>query len=671
MKRKFTLLLFAAMLAVGAAAQKTATIYQASVDPVIDGEVDEVWAEAIDLHNIDVATAAGTPTLGESGETTWQALWTYDGIYVLVTVTDDYFYPFYIDGVNSWEYDKVEVYFDVNYVLEDAIGPSVGDGHYQVAPAFAAETIDGTPLACAFNGNPGDFVEYAFLVDDPTYIAEYFIPFSDLITNEGVQVDITGDIGFDVTVIDRDPGDEANTSAVWSNDTPDNLAWTNMDDCGIIVLDGAAIGEYVESVTLTGGDITENNGKLQIEATVLPADATNPALTWSVVNGSGRASVDAEGVVTGIMDGDVSIVASTVDGSFVESSIVVNISNQIVTRPEINLIRNGYFDDLNADNTPKEWIIAGETYVNEDGVCVIDPEVAVDVAPNVWDFRLQQQGGWGLNTEDSYTFSFVAWADESDTLNLDFEDGRDAVDYIRLGTSESEYAGGTTDWTFMSPTEPTKYIFDIGSFDNLVPGVSNEQFQFMFGLHDPIVYIDSVELINDNDLALLTEGYIAVEMITVSGDSKVVVNETLQLSAAVEPAEATLGGVNWKVVPGTGWASIDESGLLTGDTAGSVVVVAMAKDDSKVLATIDVSVTYPVGMEQRKVNTLNVYPNPAVNELNIVLTKDNSRVAIYNSAGMIMDELLVNGTTYSLDISNYTAGVYFVKAGKLHTKFVK
>lgn len=668
MKKTITLLLLSALFAIGAMAQKTATIYQASVDPVIDGEVDEVWAEAIDIYNIDVATQDGAPTLGEPGETTWQALWTYDGIYVLVRVEDDFFYPYYIDGVNSWEYDKVELYFDVNYELEDGIGPMDDKGHYQVAPAFAAETNDGTPLVCGFNGDPGDFVEYAFMVEDPTYIAEYFIPFTDLMSVEGVQVDISGDIGFDVTVIDRDPGDASNLSAVWSNDGATASSWGNMDDCGIINLDGAAIGEYVESVTLTGGDITENNGKLQIEAIVLPADATNPGLTWSVVNGSGRASINAEGVVTGIMNGDVSIVASTVDGSFVEASTVVTISEQIVTRPEINLIRNGYFDDLNADNTPMEWNISGDTYVNEEGVCVIDPEEHADI----WNFRLQQQGGWGLNIEDSYTFSFVTWADESDTLNFDFEDARGGdIAYQRLGTSESEYAVGLTDWTLMSPTEPTRYTLDIVSFEHLLPGESNEQFQFMLAHHDPVIYLDSIELINNEDLALLTPDYIAVETITISGDSKVVIAETLQLNAAVEPAEATLGGVNWKVVPGTGWASIDESGLLTGDTAGSVVVVAMAKDDSKVLATIDVSVTYPVGMEQRTVNTLNVYPNPAVNELNIVLTQDNSRVAIYNAAGIMMDELLVNGRSYNLDISNYAAGVYFVKAGKLNTKFVK
>ena len=668
MKRKFTLLLFAAMLAIGAAAQD-ATFNKASVAPVIDGEVDDVWAEAEAENNIVTPYLDNVPTLGDPGETTWQALWTDEGIYVLLRVGDDGFNPHYIDGVNSWEADKPEIYFDVNYELIDAKGPSAaGSGHYQVAPAFEDGSNEGTLRTCGFNGTEDDFIEFAFMVDDPTYIAEYFIPFADLVDQDGIGIDKTADIGFDVTIIDREVGDDATRSATWINDGTNGSSWVNMDDCGIIVLDGAEAGIYINSITLTdGGEIDENNGALKLEAVILPEDASNKTLLWSVVNGTGRASVDENGIVTGIIDGDVTVIAAATDGSFAEASTVVTVSNQIVTRPELNLIRNGYFDNLKADNTPMEWNVYGDTYVNEEGVCVIDPEEHV----NIWNFRLQQQGGWGLNTEDSYSLSFVIWADDSDTINLDFEDARGDVGYQRLGNSESEYAVGLTDWTFMSPTEPTRYTLDIVDFEHLLAGESNEQFQFMLAHHDPVVYLDSIELINDEDIALLTEDYIAVETIIVSGDSKVVVSETLQFSAAVEPAEATLGGVNWKVVPGTGWASIDESGLLTGDTAGSVVVVAMAKDDSKVMASFDVSVTYPVGMEQRTVNTLNVYPNPAVNELNIVLTQDNSRVAIYNSAGMIMDEFLVNGTAYTLDISNYAAGVYFVKAGKLHTKFVK
>ncbi len=665
MKKRISTLLVCAIIAATAMAQKTAIIYKASVDPVIDGVVDDVWAEAEAEHDIAINVVNQVPTLGEPGETTWQALWTQEGIYVLLRVTDDEFYPWYIPGGESWQHDKPELYFDVNYELVDGAGPSTaGSGHYQVAPAFAEGLNDGRLLTCDWNGVDGSIIDYAFLVEEPNYIAEYFIPFTELVDKDGIAIDLTGEVGFDVTIIDRDPGDASERSAVWSNDGSVGSSWTNMDDCGIITFDGAEAGTLIEDLSITGGAITENNGIFQMEATILPEDATNTNLLWKVENGTGRATVDKNGVVTGIIDGEVTITASATDGSYEESSATVTISNQIVTRPEINLIRNGYFDDVKADQTPAEWVVSGQTIVSE-GICVVDPTEST----NVWDFRLQQLGGWGLNAEDMYEFSFVLWADATDTLNLDFEDAREAVAYQRLGVSNHEFSNGTSDWTFDSPTEATKYTFDV-QFTSLL-AESNQQFQFMLGHHDPVVYIDSVELINLEDLAYLTTDYIAVESITVSGESTVVINETLQLNVDVSPAEATLTGVRWMVEPGSGYATIDENGLLTADTAGSVTVKAMAKDDSGVMGIHQVEITWPLGMSQSKVSTIDLYPNPADHELNVLLTTENSRVTIYNSVGMKMDEVVVRGTEHRFDISRYAAGIYFVRTENAVSKFVK
>ncbi len=424
-------------------------------------------------------------------------------------------------------------------------------------------------------------------------------------------------------------------------------------------------GTYIEDITLTGGDITENNGTLQIEAEILPEDAADKSISWSVVDGTGKASVDENGVLTGIFDGDVTVIAASRDGSNVEASTVVNISNQIVTRGEINLIRNGYFDDVEENNTPSEWISPANTSV-VDGVCMIDPEAT----EYIWEFRLQQEGGWGLNTTDMYAFSFVLTADESSTFNVDFEDARDAVGYERLGESTHEYAlEGESDWTFDSPTTKTRYLFDV-KFSNLVEG-SNEQFMFMLGHHDPVVAIDSVELININDLERLTPGYIPVELITVSGESRVAKDESIQLNAAVEPGNASLKNVNWMVIPGTGSASIDETGLLTGVEKGNVSVQAMARDDSKIVGVFEVLVTDPTGIEERQVNTLELFPNPAINELNVILSHEKGKVSIYNSAGKLMDEIFLKGVEHKFDISNYASGVYIVKTENLHAKFIK
>jgi uncharacterized protein YjdB len=656
MKKIFTMML-SAMFVAGVMAQRPeGVIMKASVPPVIGAEIDAVWEDA-NVYPIDLPYRLEVPTVDG---TTWKALWDEAGIYVLVECLDDAWLPMYLDGgVNNWEYDKPEIYFDVNYVLADGLGASGTNGHYQLAPGPLVDQNDGRVLTTTFQGSPDIEAVYAITVSEPNANYMYFVPMEALVDAEGIMVDLTGTVGFDVTMIDRDPGDPARKRAVWANIGDLDESWSNMDDCGYITFDGAEAGVYVESISIEDAVIDENNGMVQIMATILPEDATNKNLKWTVTNGTGKAKISKEGVITGIMDGTVTVTAAATDGSYMDDMCTVTISNQIISRPEINLVRNGYMKELEPNGSASEW--NGGNIVTE-GVMQIDPNPN---GVNYWDYTVTQQT-FGCNTTDGYTFSFVLWADESDTVNVDFEDSNNG--YNRYGSSTHELAnGGESDWTFVSETTPTKYVFDV-VFNEKVEN-TRESLQFMVGLHDPVLYIDSVELILDADLALITD-YIAVESITVSGEATVAVDGTVAMSAEVLPANALLTGVRWSVVNGTGEATIDAEGVLTGVAAGVVTVVATAKDDSEVTGVMDVTVG-ATGISQKSVNTLKVYPNPAVNELNVVLNAENTTVSIYNGVGQKMDEAVVSGSEYKFDISSYAAGIYFVKTGTSIAKFVK
>ena len=471
MKRKiFTLCLTAMFALVAYGQQPSGEIMKASVAPVIDGVVDEVWAEA-NVYDIDKPFASEVPTLGEPGETNWRALWTDDGMFILLTVTDDAFYPNYVaGGANNYEYDKPEIYFDVNYILQDAAGPAAaGSGHYQVAPGFTDGQNDGTAIT-EDNG-----VIYAFMVTEPNYIGEYFVPFSLLKDKDGIGVDKTGNIGFDVTIIDRDPGDEARRRAVWANIGPVNESWSNMDDAGIIILDGAEAGTYVESITLTGGSITEDNGTLQIVAEILPEDASNKVLLWSVENVTGKASISSTGLLTAIADGEVIVTASATDGSYEEASVTVTITGQVTTVWKINVIKNGTFDLVETNGTATfwgGWTDASPAHTVVDAVSVHSPVVSAD-DPQVWRYQFNQQN---LTADPyiEYTFAFKAWAGETRTFTVDFED-IELNGYRRYGsTTDSRSADGRSEWTFDITTEPTWYVFDV-VFDEIRIGLGRWQ----------------------------------------------------------------------------------------------------------------------------------------------------------------------------------------------------
>lgn len=665
--RNFTLLI-ALFVAVGAFAQPTAVIKQASVAPVIDGVIDEVWAEADAEHAIDQPYREEVPTVGASGATYWKALWTGDGgvpksVYVLLVVDDDDFYPHYIPELDSWEADKPEIYFDVNFILDDGVGPSVGgSGHYQFAPEFVADFLGGE-LQTGDNG-----FEYAMLVNDPDYVAEYHIPADVLLTGEGTGADFTETIGFDVTIIDRDEATNTRDRAVWANVGAVDECWSNMDDAGEVTFEGAVSPIWIDEITINETDpvIDENNGKVMLTTSVIPTDATETALAWTVENGTGRATIDGStGELTAVIDGTVTV---TVASAYAEASVEVTISNQIVTMPEINLMRNGYMEDFNEEENLDVWnrpVIDGALYI-----------AAPPMTGNWWENgAMTGQTGFGLNPDDDYTLSFVLWSDAPDTFYVDFEDP--ANDYNRFGSSTHPSATGLSDasedgqsqWEFVTTTDPMKYTYDV-VFNEWVDN-TQETFNIMGGKHEEgDIYLDSIVLYRNDDLSLLTEDYMPVEAITITNESTVAIGGSLVLSADVAPAEATLTDLAWEVMPVTGWAHINEAGELVGDSAGIVMVHAMAKDDSKEMAELEVTVTWPEGIAQQQLSKLEVYPNPALNELNVVTTP-NTLISVYNSVGTRMFEAVSAGTVTRLDVSELPGGIYFVKSDNAVARFVK
>jgi len=333
-----------------------AVVKKTTTAPVVDGTIDAVWANA-NTYNITVPI--GTPTLGQPGTTTWKALWTNDGIYILLQVNDDVFYPAYAATPpgNDWMYDRPEIYFDVNQVLKDANGPvNSNDGHYQFAPGFVESQI-----------NKGAFTNWdgstcAFTVTKPTYVAEYFIPFNKLLDKNGIEVPKTATIGFDVIILDRDNEATPRQNAAWSDNGSNGGAWNNMDGCGTITLEGAEAGILVNGITVNSAGnattIETNVGTLQMSASILPVNATNPNVQWSVTNGTGNATIDGNGLLSAYSNGTVTVNAKSMDGSYITASKLITISNQTFTPPDpatmvISLIGNAFYASDGV--TPANW----------------------------------------------------------------------------------------------------------------------------------------------------------------------------------------------------------------------------------------------------------------------------------------------------------------------------
>ncbi len=88
----------------------------------------------------------------------------------------------------------------------------------------------------------------------------------------------------------------------------------------------------VTGITVTGQGgssvINTKGGTLQLSAEVIPAEASDRTVTWSVTNGTGQASISSSGLITAIADGTVTATATANDGSGITGTLIINISNQ-------------------------------------------------------------------------------------------------------------------------------------------------------------------------------------------------------------------------------------------------------------------------------------------------------------------------------------------------------
>jgi hypothetical protein len=101
---------------------------------------------------------------------------------------------------------------------------------------------------------------------------------------------------------------------------------------------GISIGGLIGVTVATQGGvpavITTDGGTLQLVATVYPSSA-NQNVTWSIVPGTGMASINSSGLVTAISNGTAYAVAIAVQDTTVNDSLMITMSGQTAQAPTV------------------------------------------------------------------------------------------------------------------------------------------------------------------------------------------------------------------------------------------------------------------------------------------------------------------------------------------------
>jgi uncharacterized protein YjdB len=180
---------------------------------------------------------------------------------------------------------------------------------------------------------------------------------------------------------------------------------TANDGSGVYGTLGISISNQVIPVTgiiITGAGetstISENNGTLQLSASISPDNATNKTVTWTMQNESGQATISVSGLVTAITNGTVTARATAIDGSGVYGTLLITVTNQAILVNSIQVTSVGGAETIttpggalqltaevlpaNATNKTVQWSvqnISGQATVNSNGLvtAVADGTVTV------------------------------------------------------------------------------------------------------------------------------------------------------------------------------------------------------------------------------------------------------------------------------------------------------
>jgi hypothetical protein len=114
-----------------------------------------------------------------------------------------------------------------------------------------------------------------------------------------------------------------------------NAVWNNaVDNAVSFSLNCAAGTPLATSLTIQGqggvNTITTDGGTLQIVSTILPVAAAGQTVWWGIAVGASLASIDANGMLTAIDNGSVTVGGLTSDGTNLSANTVITISNQVL-----------------------------------------------------------------------------------------------------------------------------------------------------------------------------------------------------------------------------------------------------------------------------------------------------------------------------------------------------
>lgn len=378
------------------------------------------------------------------------------------------------------------------------------------------------------------------------------------------------------------------------------------------------------------------NGTLQLEATVYPETATNKTIFWSSSD-ENIATVDANGLVTPINVGTVSILAMSTDGSEVKGVCSlevlpvdvegISLSTYAVSlKVEENVTIEAEVTPVDATDRSLIWTVA-------------DTDIAT----------VTDSGTVTALKEGTTTLTVTSVSNPDIKAICEITVAATPVAEISLNRTSCEIPidGSLQLEATVSPVTATDKTLVWESSDENVATVDDSGLVTACGLGAAVITVTAADGSGVSASCMVTVTRAAITTITLDTDHVALrIGGTAAVTATVEPADAADPTLLWSIAD-SDIASVTDDGVITALNIGNTVLTVAAASNPDIFATCGISVTgipvesvvfeeefYILSPDEELVLNVNVAPADA-SERGLKWSSSNPEVATVDESGKV------------------------------------
>ena len=478
---------------------------------------------------------------------------------------------------------------------------------------------EGQQQLCGIHGVSGGKASITVVSEDGLYVAT-----ADFYVTEGVesisldQSEVTAQMAlnkYQLTATVLPETDGVDRSVTWTSLDPNVVT---VDQNGLVTFVGPGttyvsvtsnadsskiaycqfhITQQVDGIAMDYDRVELNVGDdYRLTAVVSPANATDPSVTWSSSNPA-VVTVDESGMLHAVSSGNATIVVQTNDGGFIDMTNVTVL--QPVTSIELS---------------------ETEMSVKKGTVFWLDAKVIPDTADNkniTWSSSdtslatVDQTGKVTTLAVGTVTISCVS--EDNGSVAYCVVEITEPVTGLALNTNYQEMVAGTKFVivpTILPIEAPNKNVTFVSSDPEVATVDENGVVTALIGGKCEILVTTEESKLTATCTIVVKE---FVSSIEITGSKDLLnVGDSVQLKASVLSDTASDKTVYWSS-SNPAYASVDQTGKVTGVNPGSVVITATAADGGGVSDSVVIRVINPVSSITFDKNKITMYVGDTVN----------------------------------------------------------